>query len=730
MFTRPKDSSWVKQSFMLSKGAVDDKDMQRRLMTTAAFKFTDTTIGGNFAINAPPQFTRYADIKMGGSSQQRYGETLGGNKGPSAAHTSSLHENHGMGRYYSEAIDDNAQHVIMRFGVPEFNALTTFFGNFYDADASALARTGRSEGAFYSAGRAAGFLLALPFAPLILGGRIVKFFSAEPPSKFYYLKPAMPLYWNAVNTMVNGIAVNMGVVPRVLSNEQKEVYKNPSDYPSGYGAESVLAYHNLLPDIITAPHKDENGRMVGGGAIDVYALSTRAQRLGNAYNAMLIKAMDKGNGSKETIRTNMQEFLRRILSGQLKTPSSRGIDEYVKSYAGLAQNIPATNTKDKETGVATLPTTTNADNQAVASRKHYDGIVTSSVNAVKGAIGSIGTAVSTSSWAEYFEGERRDGSSFVTFKVDYSGTASESFSNSTKESEISQKMNSMSNAARSTRFNFAEGNIGGGVIAGLAEGAIGAVKGLLNGALDSVGFSGLAALGGSAFVDIPKTWDASTANLPRADYTIELRSPYGNKLSRLTNLYIPLSMLLAGALPLSAGKHAYTSPFICEAYCRGRVAIRLGMIDSITITRGTGNLGWTPDGEPLGIDVSFSVVDLSSIMHMPIAASFSTKDALLAQATQVVVGGIAGADAAEAATGAVIGSSYDDDNSYTDYLAVLGSLSWTDMIYTPNKWALNLTKQLGAFESWKSSSHFASYIMGTLPGRMINALALGSDRPD
>lgn len=703
MFSRPKDSSWVKQSFMLTDAAQADAGMRRRFLTTAAFKFTDTTIGGNFAINAPPQFTRYADLKMGGNraSQHKPGTVR-----------ARIDQSHGMGRYYSESIDDNAQHVVMRFGVPEFNSLTTFFGNFYDASASSLARTGRADRAFYSAGRAAGFLLALPFAPLILGGRIIRFFSAIPPSKYYYLKPTMPLYWNAVNTMVNGIAVNMGVVPRVLSNEQKRVYGNKEEY----GPDTIKSYHELLPDIITER-----------GAIDVYALATRAQRLANVYNEALMAAMDKGD-NETTIRQSMQEFVQRMLTGQLKTPASRGIDEYIKSYADLSQNKPVA--KGQESGAEQLPTTTSKDGEPLTSRGHYDGIVTSAVNAVKGAAESVSSSVTGSNWAQFFEGERRDGSNFVTFKVDYSGTASESFSNSTKESEIAQKINSMSSAARSTRFNFAEGNIGNDFISQAAEGVLGAVKEFAMGTLNSVHLSGLASLAGSAFVDIPKTWDSSTANLPRADYTIELRSPYGNKLSRLTNLYIPLAMLLAGALPLGAGKHAYTSPFICEMYCRGRAAIRLGMIDSLSITRGTGNLGWSQDGEPLGIDVSFSVVDLSTIMHMPIAASFSTTDALVAQATASAANAVLGDGAGDAAAGVLLNSSYDDDNSYTDYLAVLGALSWTDMVYTPNKWALNLTKQLGALEAWKSPSHIANWFMGTLPGRVINAVALGSDRPD
>lgn len=53
-----------------------------------------------------------------------------------------------MGRKYSEAIDDNGQLIHMRFGLPQFNSLMTFFTGFYDSGASILSRTGRSPGFF------------------------------------------------------------------------------------------------------------------------------------------------------------------------------------------------------------------------------------------------------------------------------------------------------------------------------------------------------------------------------------------------------------------------------------------------------------------------------------------------------------------------------------------------------------------------------------------------------
>ncbi|MEX5385630.1 hypothetical protein WCE10_21620, partial [Cronobacter muytjensii] len=128
------------------------------------------------------------------------------------------------------------------------------------------------------------------------------------------------------------------------------------------------------------------------------------------------------------------------------------------------------------------------------------------------------------------------------------------------------------------------------------------VRDLTVGVLDSVELSGLATLAGAAFVDIPKTWTNSMAKLPQSTYTMNLVSFAGNPISQMLNLDLPLAMILAGGLPKSTGKQSYVGPFLVELFDKGRCQTRLGMIDSISITRGVGNVGWTADGKALGID--------------------------------------------------------------------------------------------------------------------------------
>lgn len=759
MTFRIKDKVWVQQSFLLPESALDEVDQRRRVLTSAAYKFTDTTLGGNFSINAPPQFTRYADIRVGGSEQYSRGATNGSatakggirwmmstgrfmtdGDNPNSKYTTP---SAGMGRYYSEAIDDWGQDVIMRFGVPEYNSLIQFFSNFYSTDAALVSRTGRISTPFATAGKAFGFLLALPLQPIILGGQIIKFLGAWPASKYYYLKPTMYPYWQAVNTIANGIAVNLGVIPMALTEAQTKVMGLDANH-LGNQAEMLTEYQKVLPDIFLTSGDKPAG-------LDVYAIANRAQRIANTFNTEVQNKLETLNDASQ-LYTAINELKDKLfVQGGLKRMPTEGIDKYRQDYMGSERNT-ADGNKNYIMLDGTAASTDTADANAPAPDADAEafgaaGSAVANSGSVSGATPNMNAEVESvdsetggrpwynmgsgkedggdKSWfgslKSMFEAERRDGAQFVTFRTSYTGTTSESFSSSVEESQIAQKFNSTSSSARSARFDWANGKLG---VPGVDQ-VMSAVNQFVAGTLEGFQMSGLLALAGNAFVDIPKTWSGSTANLPTAQYTIKLRSPYGSRMSRLMNLYIPLSMLLAAALPLSTGKRSYTSPFICEAYCRGRHAIRLGMITDMSITRGVGNLGWTQDGDALGIDVTFTIADLSSVMHLPIHSNFGLTDMAM-QATGDAIGGLGGQELASYFQK----GTYDDDNSFTDYLAVLGGLSWQDMTYANRRWRLARYRQMQNWTSWKSPARMSAWFGQTTPGRIINLISAETDRTD
>lgn len=652
-----RDAQWVRQSFLVRKDELERVDQQNRFFSSASLKFVDTAPGGSFAINPPPQFTRYADPPVPGR----------------------LSGSPGLGRYYSEAFDDHSQIISMRFGVPQFNSMTTFFTGFYNTGAGQLARTGRATSAFYYLGRAAGFVVSIMSWKLLavhLLGVGLKFMMQKPTSKYYFLKPAMPLYWNAVTTIVNHIAVNSGIVPRV-GGEGQDAINNEYEFDK-----SALAnLHKALPDVFKE-----------GGGIDVYALANRAQRLARKHYKQWEAAND--GATNMNLTTRMDDYSRVVQNGaggSLKDDKP-DYQTYLDKWFNSQQSKP----KESDDGNGV---------EKIAEK-------------------SSDKEAENAGFLDFLQAELDDGAAFANFRVNATGPVSESFSNSVGESEIAQKINSMSSSARSTSFNLAGGNIDDGVVGKAIGGILGAAKDVATGVMDQLNVSGLAMLGGAAFVDIPKHWQSSSASLPRMNYTIQLVSPYGNPISRLINLHLPLAMLLAGALPLSTGKQSYTSPFLCEVYDQGRCQTRLGMIDSLSITRGVGNLGFNADNQCLAIDVSFSIVDMSSVLHMPISEGIS----LTNMAAGAVAGGLAGGAAGAAAGAAVASGVFDDDTVFSDYMAVLGGMGLADQIYSIRKLKLNLTRKLADFDRWTSPAFYASFIGDTPPARLVSAFYKGVDR--
>ena len=693
-----KDRHWVRNAFLVTQEQLSAVDQENRYFTSVSLNFTDTTPGGNLAINPLPQFTRFTDpnalVSLGSnirsSSQDRYSAYLGSK---------------GMGRYYGEAFDQNQQIIYMRFGVPAFNSMTQFFTGFYNTSAGTLARTGRGTSIFYSIGKAAGFVVSILSWKLLavhLLGMGLRFAMGKPSSKFYYLKPTMPLYWNAVNSIVNQIAVNRGIVPRIGGTGQSALNNNYE-----FSQEETANIHSLLKDVF----KKEGG-------VDVMALATRAQRLAIRRQKIMSRIFEESTNMN--LRRTMDDLSKQVQIGmnQQLVDNRPSHSEYLSKWFQAAQSQPKP-TSETPSDSATVESylSQNADN--------------------------VG-------FGEFLEAEFDDGAAFASFRVNYTGSQNESFSNSVGESELANKINSMSSSSRSTTFDFAGGNLSDNPIAKVVGAAMGAVKDTLAGIADGTVLSGLAALGGAAFVDIPKHWQSSTANLARSNYTVTLESPYGNPVSQLVNIYIPLAMLLAGVLPISTGKQSYTSPFILELYDQGRCQTRLGIIDSLSITRGVGNLGFNTQGHAMAIEINFSVIDLSNIVHMPIVSGFSIDGMQTGLSAGTVGGAVAGGAVGGflgAAGGAVVGGAvgaaggvasdavknvvqsinqiFDEDSLYSDYLAVLSGMSLSEQIYQLKKFKRNLTKTLADWDNWTSAANFASFAGDSVPGRLASIFYKG-----
>ena len=648
------DKDWVKYAFSVSDTELEDQvDVINRYWSSASAKFTDTRLGANIGINCRPQITRYSDIRVKGRLAGRSDVTLGATRG-----------NFGMGRYYSEAIDDPAQTIYMRFGVPQFNSLTNFLTRAFDSEQTVMARTGRAPSVFYDLGKAAGSLvpvIAFPAISLtIILGKVINSFFTRPTSKFYTLKPTMHLYWSAVNMLANTLAINMGVLPKIMGSDDSQKIGQPFKLDQEY----LAAIHKIMPDVFT----DDN-------YFDIYALANKAQRLANQLFANDFNQLDKGTA------TDYTGYVKKNLSGD-STHSTYISDKNNKaSLSARLNNMFMFGYYKSED---------SKDRAEVDPRIDPDS--------------PEGNEKKDTSWfqefSNHFDSEFRDGSEFAVFKVEHTGSVSESFTNSTAESDLSQKMNSVSSQFRQARFSLADGNIIGGVGEAIS-GVLGGVKDVVMGVLDGAtfGFSNLlAGLAGSGYMDIPNNWQSSSASLPRSSYTFKLISPYNNPISRMQNIIIPLSMILAGTLPLSTGKQSYTSPFLCQIFDRGRCQKRLAIIESLSITRGTSNLPFDLKGNALAIDVTFSVVDLSSIMHMPI----STGKLLQTDMT------------------------LDEDNILSDYLAVLAGQDIYTQIYPMPKAKLTVAKRIMQVNKLTSPAYWGSLFHESATSGMMQYMTFGA----
>jgi len=233
-----------------------------------------------------------------------------------------------------------------------------------------------------------------------------------------------------------------------------------------------------------------------------------------------------------------------------------------------------------------------------------------------------------SGFSEAYNYGTLDSLNFIGIKVEKSTDVSESASNSTGEMNIASMINSSASESINKKASTGGNTIFGNTIAAATGGIMDMVKPLL-GAVGSQLNIGIAEIAkGNGIIDFPEIWTGSSFSRSSYNFTMQLRAPCADKLSIFYYIYVPLTMILCAAFPRAVGKNAYTSPFIVRAYSKGMFAVPMGIIDNITIKRGSSDFGWNVDNYPTAIDVSFTIKDLSPAMYVPVAEGNSISDVL------------------------------------------------------------------------------------------------------
>ena len=129
-----------------------------------------------------------------------------------------------------------------------------------------------------------------------------------------------------------------------------------------------------------------------------------------------------------------------------------------------------------------------------------------------------------------------------------------------------------------------------------------------------------------ANIVFPKIWTDS--NFSRSfNIEVSLKTPYGNPESIFTDIMVPLAHWLALAAPRQRSINTYGSPFLVKFFIPGFCAVDMGMVSSLTISKGGDGSAWSADGLPLEMNLSITIEDLCPHLSISRINGVSFRDA-------------------------------------------------------------------------------------------------------
>lgn len=671
-----KDVSWVSSVTFwgLHQNAVAMVQRYRK-GSNGWLKFMDTTLGGNTAINAPYQFCRYADIK-----EYRLAQGIG----------------KGMGRWYSENIDDWGHNVHFRVGVPAYSGLLSYILKAIDGPTARYVATGRTPGLMSFVGEVLGWVVSAAFFELAVISTAVNFFIRTTTSRFYYLKPAMHQYWDAVQTMVNTMS---GALALTLDSPSVSEVTNSGFKLDDQGIDQRLieTVKRNLPDTFNNFVFSVNGENNKDLSISIFNVATRAQALAyqqKRYFEKLMESYHTPNIGEIAFREMQEKGLVQgpVMSGNnaghlnpSRPIADKGL-EYYKKYMNELFIFNDTESNDPPVKGKDI------NESELAKIGNSQGSAESKLNAKYDA-STQGLDVITkphpeqeTTFIDKFMSVAEDGLNWFSLRVSNAmDSVGESFSASSTESEVGKLFNDISQTAQNIKFNLGGGQTGLGVL----DKGIQAVTGGVMDALTEVAANSpflsittpLIGLFYGAKIDAPKRWSSSSASPVNTTFNLELRAGYGNVISYFQDIIVPLCMCLTLGLPRGTGPQSYSAPFYVQYYSRGRNQVQIGLVTSMTVTRGVGNQPWLKRGLPTGVDVSFTVEDMTSTIFAPVRANYSGLGQFYSSIT---------------------------DNAFSDYIAVLTGLTMQDQEYFYTKARRRFHTMMTEFNNYFQTSRFIS----------------------
>jgi len=575
-----------------------------RFFTVGDIIFGNTTPGYSRSINPLPQFSRYADIRTTG---QMYD---GGNnhRVSITADGDGSERKYGLGAYYADVYAKNEQILYLELGVPKFASLFSTLRRLIDRRELLMATNG-TDTAAYDFGHAIGTGVAIVYFPVFwLASKILgiadKIIFGDADLSYYTVKPTMHTYWGSVNAILTEMAVELGL----LSIKPNRVDNSRVGVPLTLDKEMVSALKKYYPAIISG---DDDGVAY----FDVFKLanSTLKNRL---TELTIIKKLEELD-NKSQLSDSQRDEIRSILN---KTPTnSQYTDTFLSVFNSLFKDkYGVTNTQaDPRQAKNSTPDTIEDISDTISND---DGTYKASSGEKDGGKTNNDFGIWLNDISKYMASDFGGGAKWLALTVEKTGSTTTTFSNSSSDIAITSAINGLSKGIQNARFSTAGGNILGDSITSLLSDIKNIGFGMLDGA--TLGLSNLVnGLISGGMVDFGKKWDGSSVSLPTHSFKLHMSKTSNHPLAKIMGDYLPIACLLAAALPKKVGNMSYTSPYIMSAFLAGVTNIRVGMIDSLTITAGTGNLARSRSGVPLDFEVEFSIVDLSALVAAPIPTS-------------------------------------------------------------------------------------------------------------
>lgn len=209
---------------------------------------------------------------------------------------------------------------------------------------------------------------------------------------------------------------------------------------------------------------------------------------------------------------------------------------------------------------------------------------------------------------------------YTDFFINPSVSYSETFSNTTKQSMLSNVLSGASEFSKEMAFLLASGVPEADVsqsqqnLSNMVQKIKDSLGGNGNGIISRVLGAASTVITGSNIV-FPELWASSDYS---RSYNIEinLKTPYGSREEIYKNIIVPMCHWICLAAPKQNTVNTYSAPFLCRFFIPGYCAVDMGIVESLSISKGGDGSAWSVDGLPLEVQLSINIKDLYNSFSM------------------------------------------------------------------------------------------------------------------